>query len=56
MNFATKVDVEYVASKFNSFYYYYIEGDFISHFSGNLSSEVREQLISEYIQKIDENI
>jgi hypothetical protein len=56
MNFSTKVDVEYVASKFNSFHYDYIEGDFISHFSGNLSSEVREELISEYIQKIDENI
>jgi hypothetical protein len=53
LDFSTKVDVEYVTSKFNSFYYNYIEGDFICHFSGNLSSEIREELIKEYAQKLN---
>jgi len=45
LDFSTKVDVEYVTSKFNSFYNKYTEGDFIFHFTGNLSSEIREELI-----------
>ncbi len=52
LDFDSKVEVEYSTRKFNSFYSDYIEGDFICHFTGNLSSEVREDLISEYIQKL----
>ena len=52
-DFSTKVEVEYITRKFNSFYQKYIKGDFICHFTGNLSSKIREELISDYAEKLD---
>ena len=51
-DFANKVEVEYFTRKFNSFCQYYIEGDFICHFTGNLSSKIREKVIKEYTKKL----
>tara|TARA_B100000945_G_scaffold27121_2_gene18893 strand:+ start:3299 stop:3946 length:648 start_codon:yes stop_codon:yes gene_type:complete len=52
LDFATKVEVEYFTRKFNSFCNKYLKGDFLCHFTGDISSEVRDGLIKKYIQKL----
>ena len=59
MDFDNNVEVEYYTRRFNSFYHCqsteslgYFDGDFLCHFTGNLPSETRDNLIKSYTKYI----